>query len=1693
MAEARLNDRYRILRRLGASAHSQVFAAADGDRGDAAVAIKLVGAPGADRDRMLGEFARLSRLSHPQLVRARDLEVVTRGAGEIRTGGLILVTDFIDGVDPVAALRRAGAQRTASLLAIAQDVTSALCHVHAAGLVHGDVKPANIVCRGAGDGLDAVLVDLGLARAPGRRGEVSGSLAYLAPETLGGEVSARADLFALGVTLYEAATGHRPWAGATAAEVLAALLTSRPDPVTRRASWLVDRVGQVIDKLIARDPARRHSCALVLGEDLARAAEAVGTRRQRVSAPAARPPLAPPLLCGREGQVTSLCDLAARVAQGDAAAPCIARVVGPPGAGRRSVIREARRRHQLAVASGQVPLTSQLAGPLDQIVAALGWEPAEQERQREGWPPEREREGWPPEREREGWIDLVVDRLLARATQPVLVWLDGPDDARVAPLLRALAHHEAAHEGLLTVVAPTEDDDGDVALADEPPALIVRVGALAAAEVAAVVASMTGRAPAPTWVEELTRVTAGLPRFVVEATRAAAEIDPERVEATRPSDLLGHSSAAALGALAVRRAAKLDPRETAVLEALAVAGGCASRAGLVAMLSEPAAQTHARVADLGARGLLDAGAAEVALPSAVHAQALYQALPEVRRRALHRAALRWLDAASEPADPSARARHLLAVGPRAAAVDACLAAAASLGRSGRSEEAAELTRRAAERAAGPGRPAVLLAWAERALAQGRYDEACQAAEAAAQAKNPAVRRRAALARARAEQRRGHFGAAEATLRQLHARDDDEEAAGALARLLVTRARYAEAAAIAGAPPVEPNTPIPPGRALRLESAALCALYTGALDRADAIVACLEPAARSAGDRALLGRALGLRGMVAQTRGDVDGAADLYAAAHGEARAAGDVHAAAVYACNRGVALAERGRHGAAIRTYDKALGELDRVGAVGERAAALYNRGIALLAIGELDLARRAAVRARAEAARHGLPQAAIYADLLDGDVARRAGDLGRACAAYQAAARLAAGAGQARERLLCALNLAEAHAEAGDGAAAAAALGLAAAEAQTQDDHDRAALTRARLAVAVGLDPDRAAGDLEPARQRLRQSGRLDLAWRADALAARLAGVRGDSLAQTTALAAAQRTLDEITAATPEADRDGLAADPDAAMLRALAASTSVAAPPPAPTPSASEVKRLRRLLALGRRLNSELRLEPLLDDVIDTVIELTSAERGFLLLYEPGASANAGDRRLVVRVARNLDHTAPDGDELRVSRSIAERAARTGEAVMTVDAVFDERFGAAASVAALRLRSVLAVPLRQKGRIIGTIYLDHRFRRGVFDEEAVAFVLEVADLAAIAIENARLVEENRRQKDELGQRSAHLEREVLAREAELAVVSARLETGAAPLRHPYDAIIGRSAPMVELLRMLDRATETSLPVVILGESGTGKELIARALHDNGARHDRPFVAVNCGAVPDPLLESELFGHVRGAFTGADRDRRGLFEVADGGTLFLDEVADTSLAMQAKLLRVLQEGELRRVGDERARRVDVRIVAASNRSLEELVRNGEFREDFYYRLNVMSVRVPPLRDRIEDIAELCTALLARQRRPGRAPPTLERAALARLCAYPWPGNVRELENELLRALALGGEVLGVADLSPAIAAVNPGRRPPRPEDLRLRPRVAVLERALVEEAMARTSGNQTAAARLLGLSRYGLQKKLRRFGLAEA
>jgi len=500
---------------------------------------------------------------------------------------------------------------------------------------------------------------------------------------------------------------------------------------------------------------------------------------------------------------------------------------------------------------------------------------------------------------------------------------------------------------------------------------------------------------------------------------------------------------------------------------------------------------------------------------------------------------------------------------------------------------------------------------------------------------------------------------------------------------------------------------------------------------------------------------------------------------------------------------------------------------------------------------------------------------------------------------------------------------------------------------------------------------------------------------------------------------------------------------------------------------QRLIRLQNINKALAEERDEKRLLELILDSAVELTGAERGFLLL------TRANRRGLKVEVARNFDQEEIKKPSYKISRSIAEDVAKNGVPVVVADAVRDERFLESMSVADLKLRSVICFPLTSRGEPLGVIYLDNRFQAGQFGDRETGILEMFADQAGIALRNARLYGPPPEPDPATSPgEGAPGEREQHAREILEAAETSPPERST---RFKYDEIVATSPPMLEVLTLLDRITPTEAPVLILGESGTGKELVARAIHLNGPRKSGPFISENCAAIPETLLESELFGYVKGAFTGADSTKQGLFQLADGGTLFLDEIGDMPANLQTKLLRALEKGEVRPVGGSQPIAVDVRIISATNQHIAQMIEKGTFRQDLFYRLNVFEVHLPPLRDRCEDIPLLVDHFLKEARVEGAPPTSIDDDCLLALMLHDWPGNIRELRNELLRAITLGGDRLALTDFSPNL---RPGRHP-------LKRLVQDLERRLIRQAMDRTGGKKLEAARILGISRPTLDSKI--------
>ena len=513
------------------------------------------------------------------------------------------------------------------------------------------------------------------------------------------------------------------------------------------------------------------------------------------------------------------------------------------------------------------------------------------------------------------------------------------------------------------------------------------------------------------------------------------------------------------------------------------------------------------------------------------------------------------------------------------------------------------------------------------------------------------------------------------------------------------------------------------------------------------------------------------------------------------------------------------------------------------------------------------------------------------------------------------------------------------------------------------------------------------------------------------------------------------------------------------------------------------RVLEELSEEIQGEFNLQRVLERVMDTLIALTSAQRGFLIL--------AKDKGMVFKVRRNIDKQTLQGPFCEVSENLIRMVIKSGDIFKSEDASEDPRLLNYPSVQALGLRSILAVPFRLRKQTIGAVYLDNRTSSCAFDAVNLDVLRSFSSMASQAIHVADLVTRLKVRMRQLDQLNRKLKTENRTQSAQIQRKDqyiARIDQGL-QRRFSYENIVGRSAAMDRVFGVLDRVIPLASTTLITGETGTGKELIARAIHYNGPRKEKPFVPLNCAALPETLLESELFGHAKGAFTGAVVQKIGLAQVADGGTLFLDEIGEMSAPLQAKVLRMLQEGEVRPVGDAKSFKVDVRVIAATNRDLKQMAESGGFRKDLYYRLSVICIHVPPLRDRLEDVPALVEAVSQRLHRDKKLPlRALSPDALEPMMRYGWPGNVRELENVIERLLTFSPKGITRPLVERELVGSTGAALPAGGVDLKAA--IEKLEAELLQKALQATR-NKSEAARMLRIDRTWFLRLLKKHKLS--
>jgi transcriptional regulator with GAF, ATPase, and Fis domain len=472
-----------------------------------------------------------------------------------------------------------------------------------------------------------------------------------------------------------------------------------------------------------------------------------------------------------------------------------------------------------------------------------------------------------------------------------------------------------------------------------------------------------------------------------------------------------------------------------------------------------------------------------------------------------------------------------------------------------------------------------------------------------------------------------------------------------------------------------------------------------------------------------------------------------------------------------------------------------------------------------------------------------------------------------------------------------------------------------------------------------------------------------------------------------------------------------------------------------AGEIAGLRKLYEFSQGLMHIRDFAELLRALMDAVVDVTHADKGFLLMVrETGPE---------IAVARNLRQEDIAGGVRHLSDSIVQKVLQQQRPLIVSDALHDQEFSSSESVMNLKLCSVMCAPLIAQGELLGLLYVGNDNVVNLFEEKSLDVLTIFAGQASMILQTALLLDQLKGDRDRLKEKLDNKR---------------------------FGDIVGSCPGLVEVFKKVEKVATTDISVMITGETGTGKELIAREIHTRSPRKNGPFVVVNCGAIPENLMESELFGHVRGAFTGAVATRLGKFQQADGGTLFLDEIGEMPVSLQVKLLRALQERVVVKVGDSKPERCDIRVVAATHRNLEERIRSNEFREDLYYRLNVVNLHLPPLRERGDDVLVIAKFLLGKYGEEyGAKVKGFTPNALIAMRKYSWPGNVRQLENRIKKALVLcDRSLIGPEDMDLFPEALEP--------IMSLAQAREDFQRRYILEVLERNNGNRTKTARDLGV-----------------
>jgi Nif-specific regulatory protein len=1749
-AGVRLPLRYQLQEILKESPSTAVYKVFDSSDGRVE-AIKILRHEFAEEERLRfqSEFKLLLSLHHPSIVQVYDFglidDVYPYFTMEFFSGRKI--TEFFDGKNWDALYR--------VLFAIA----SGLHHVHHLGIVHLDLKPSNILVDDDGN---VKLMDFGLAEEShalfDRR--IRGTIHYMAPEVLRQDkVDVRADLYALGMTLYETVTGALPTYGRPPIEVMRFHL----DEEIRKPSSINPnvpiRLQSVILKLLEKDPRDRYSSAAELLHDLAEhAAPDVAPAELLVGSGEL---LVSPLIArGRE--IQQILDTIESARNGVGGGML---VIGAEGLGKSRIVREATLRGQIdgaRVFCGRCPVNRKtIYAPFFEIFQAMlrGVNPdadAASELRRMIRAVSGAESARAVRNQKFRLFNRIVQSIqdfygflnvVGSSRSPLILVVEDLQwaDASTAELFFFLVG-EARHSNLVVLGTFASERGSELPLADagvewrewehrarETGTVILRVEPLDENGIAEFVASVLGEKNLPPellrWVQW---ESGGSPRNIrnvidfliaqkiLRSTTKGWEIDTEKLTSLR---IPGGASSVSTDLVEA-----LDEPAKDVLATASILGEFFELSILTKLVERRAAETFEIVQSLVSAGLLDESAEgkTVAFPQLSLRETVYASLPEWKRAELHRRAGMIYEA--QLAGGSGEllgqvAYHFGRGNDTTKGIDYSIRAGEQATAALAHDQAAEFYRVALElmdlagddsrkseirerlgdsyHRAGNLRGAMqvfqfLLKSLQQTAGKGSIRSASIVKKIG----------RILAQRGELDAALSYFQRAILIYRRLDAVTDVAEMSNRIAWVQKEKGDLAEAekSALEASRLVE-GVPIAPIHGYVKITLGLIAFARGEWNEARKLFEQSCAIAESVSSDQLLRLSTTHLANVLWKLGAWNESLVHYRRNLERSEADGDLaELERAYEVLSRVEI-QRGNFHEGAFFAEKSLRISEKLGSNEGQVFALATLGEALERIGRWKEGRDRLHRASMIDGDDKGARALVHLPLAR--LSLHAGDLSAALTNAQRAGETFLRAHDPEGSGEASLLLAEIEIERENLAETARHLDEAAEHFSTVGTrHADAKLLTARAELALREQK------LDEAKKLAEQAGeianglgdRFTLA-RIDWVSGRIAFLRGDRAAGESLFEKAHAVFDEIDAPYEDGrlffDLGVLRDDPDEA-LQALRRAIKIFERLEAEHDLERARGALFRIKPAGKSgetnviglyevvkiINSALNVEEVLERVLDIALRRVRAERGMILLLDPITN------RLKTRVVRNMR----DGEteSKRSPQSIIREVMQTGIPVISADARADERFVDSDSVISENIVSTLCVPLVIRERIAGAIYVDHRETRHLFTPRDLSFLEAFADQAAIAIENARLYEELEAAKQRLSAENETLRREVLVE------------------KH-LDSIVGSSDGVARIQFAIRKAAAGASTVLVRGESGTGKGLVARIIHNVSPRRHGPFIKFNCAALPETLAESELFGHEKGAFTGADRRKLGRFELANGGTIFLDEIGKVSLAIQAKLLRVVEDKEFERVGGTQTIKTDVKIITATNLDLERAIREGTFREDLFYRLNIIPIHLPPLRDRKADIPQLVEHFIRKICRDlGVENKRINPDVLELFHSYSWPGNVRELEAMLHRAIVMtSNDVLEPSEFYMLRADASIDALPTAPTPTDVLPRdllnpavrglrvtgemydeiVSRVDRQLIEIALAETGGKIRETARRLGLARNTLRAKLLKYRISSS